>query len=78
VRWSLTVILQTKAEAPKGLAASRFANSADGEDNDSATAEKAVDEAAAEGETTETTEPDNSSAALASVRATLAYRSIFI
>ena len=54
----LTTAIQTKAEAPKGLAASRFANSGDDEDSASGTADKPGE-----------TETDNSSAALASVRA---------
>ena len=59
---------QTKADAPKGLAASRFANAA-GDDDNGSTANQA-----SEGEA----EPDHSSAALASVRSTLAYHAQFL
>lgn len=71
----LTAVMQTNSEPPRGLAASRFANSPGSEDQDSTSADKAAEGSAAEGETNE---PDNSSAAIASVRTTLAYRSIFI
>ena len=54
---------QTKSDPPKGLAASRFA------DNEGATADQPT-----EGEA----EPDHSSAALASVRTTLAYHAAFL
>ena len=60
--------VQTKAEPPKGLAASRFANTANEDDNGSTANE------ASEGEA----EPDHSSAALASVRSTLAYHAAFL
>jgi hypothetical protein len=62
----------SKADPPKGLAASRFANptaSDNGNDNDDNTANQS-----AEGEA----EPDHSSAALASVRTTLAYHAAFL
>jgi hypothetical protein len=57
---------QTKSDEPKGLAASRFAQ---GEGNEGATADQPT-----EGEA----EPDHSSAALASVRTTLAYHAAFL
>ena len=60
--------VQTKAEPAKGLAASRFANAANEDDNGSTANE------ASEGEA----EPDHSSAALASVRSTLAYHAAFL
>lgn len=58
--------LQAKVEPPKGLAASRFANLPDSADDEGASGETAE----AEGEA----EPDHSSSALASVRATLALK----
>ena len=58
--------MQTTSDKPKGLAASRFAN-ADDNDGDAATQPT-------EGEA----EPDHSSAALASVRTTLAYHAAFL
>jgi len=56
----------TKAEAPKGLAASRFANTDNDDTNEG--------QPSSEGEA----EQDHSSAALASVRSTLAYHAQFL
>jgi len=56
--------MQTKAEPPKGLAASRFADASDDESADKSTTGANGEKVEEEGET----EPDSSSVALASVR----------
>ncbi len=61
---------QTKAEAPKGLAASRFAGEANGEEAKEAGGKAEAEGEPEPGEPNDPKERDNSSAALASVRMT--------